>query len=310
VPEVDDSILHSIECDFTRHLKEERGLSQSTLRNYMPVIRCFLTEDFRLETIVLSEVEATDVSRFILRHARTMSCRSAQLMTSALRVFFRFLRFRGDITADLAACVPTVAEWRMSAIPKALDPEDVERLLRNCDQSTAIGHRDYAVLILLARLGLRAGEVVAMTLDDIDWEAAVITVCGKGPRRDHLPIPHDVGEALTTYLRQGRPPCDTRRMFVRAKAPRRGFSSAVAIDNIVRRSLARAGLDPIRKGAHLLRHSLALQMLRRGASLAEIGEILRHSTQKTTEIYTKVDLAALPSSVSWRRKALRSSPRT
>ncbi len=222
-----------------------------------------------------------------------MSCRRAQLITSALRGFFRFLLFRGDIASDLAASVPTVADWRLSELPKSLDPEEVERMLRNCDQGTAIGQRDYAVLLLLARLGLRAGEVVAMTLDDIDWEAGVITIRGKGARYDQLPTPQDVGEALVTYLRHGRPSCDTRRMFVRAKAPRRRFSGSSAIGDIVRRALARAGLDPIRKGAHLLRHSLATKMLQRGARLTEIGEILRHSTPNTTEIYAKVDLAAL-----------------
>ena len=214
-------------------------------------------------------------------------------MTSALRGFLRFLYFRGDIDSDLASSVPTVADWKMSELPKSLEPEEVERLLQNCDRCTAIGRRDYGVLILLARLGLRAGEVVAMALDDIDWEAGLITIRGKGARHDQLPIPQDVGDALATYLRQARPRCDTRRVFVRVRAPHRGFSSSVAIANIVRRALRRAGLDPIRKGAHLLRHCLATKMLQRGACLAEIGQILRHSTPNTTEIYTKVDLAAL-----------------
>lgn len=293
LPEIDTSELYSIECNFSRYLEEERGLSQATLDCYVPVIRHFLTERFGSDDIVASQISASDITRFVLRHARTMSCRSAQLMTSALRGFFRFLYFRGDIGSDLASSVPTVANRRMSELPKSLDPEEVERLLQNCDQSTAIGQRDYAVLILLARLGLRAGEVVAMTLDDIDWEAGLMTIHGKGSRHDQFPIPRDVGEALAIYLRHGRPPCDTRRVFVRARAPRGGFSSSVAIDNIVRRALRRAGLDPIRKGAHLLRHCLAIKMLQGGARLAEIGEILRHSTQNTTEIYTKVNLAAL-----------------
>jgi len=298
LPEDDNSELHSIECSFSRHLKQERGLSQATLHNYLPVIRCFLTERFDSDGVVLNEIDASDVTQFVLRYARTMSCRRAQLMTSALRGFFRFLYFRGDIASDLASSVPTVADWKMSELPKSLEPEEVERLLQNCDRCTAIGQRDYAVLILLARLGLRAGEVVAMKLDDINWEAGLITVRGKGARHDQLPIPQDVGEALATYLGHGRPPCDTRRVFVRARAPRRGFSSSVAIADIVRRALTRAGLDPIRKGAHLLRHSLATKMLQQGACLAEIGEILRHSTQNTTEIYTKVDLAAL-SALAW-----------
>ena len=293
LPQTDDSELHRIECNFSRHLEQERGLSQATLHNYLPVIRCFLTERFGSDAVVLSEIDASDVTQFVLRYARTMSCRRAQLMTSALRGFFRFLYFRGDIASDLASSVPTVADWKMSELPKSLEPEEVERLLQNCDRRTGMGQRDYAVLILLARLGLRAGEIVAMKMDDIDWEAGLITIRGKGGRHDQLPVPQDVGEALATYLRHGRPACDTRRVFVRDRAPHRGFSSSVAIADIVRRALTRARLDPIRKGAHLLRHSLATNMLRQGACLAEIGQILRHSTQNTTEIYTKVDLAAL-----------------
>lgn len=293
LPEDDNSELHSIERNFSRHLEQERGLSQSTLHNYLPVIRCFLTERFGSDGIVLNEIDASDVIQFVLRYARTMSCRRAQLMISALRGFFRFLYFRGDTASDLASSVPTVADWKMSELPKSLKPEEVERLLQNCDRCTAIGQRDYAVLILLARLGLRAGEVVAMKLDDIRWEAGLITIRGKGARHDQLPIPQDVGEALATYLLHGRPPCDTRRVFIRVRAPRRGFSSSVAIADIVRRALTRAGIDSMRKGAHLLRHSLATKMLQRGACLSEIGEILRHSTQNTTEIYTKVDLVAL-----------------
>ena len=153
--------------------------------------------------------------------------------------------------------------------------------------------RDYAILLLLARLGLRGGEVVTLTLDDLHWEAGEITIRGKGGRHHRLPLPQDVGEALVTYLREGRPHCSTRRVFLRARAPRRGFSSSVAIADIVRRALERAGLHPPRKGAHLLRHTLATQMLRKGASLAEIGEVLRHQHPDTTAIYAKVDLQAL-----------------
>jgi site-specific recombinase XerD len=292
-PKVDNSDHYRIECCFSRYLVEERGLSQATLDNYLPVIRRFLAGRFNSGTIVLDEIDASDVIQFILGFARTMDCRRAQLMTSALRGFFRFLYLRGDIGTDLALSVPTVADWKMSDLPKSLKSEDVERLLQSCHLSTAVGQRDYAVLILLARLGLRAGEVVAMTLNDINWESGLLTIRGKGARRDQLPILEDVGTALATYLRHGRPRCDTRRVIIRVRAPHRGFSGSAAIGDIVRRALKRAGLDPIRKGAHLLRHSLATKMLQRGASLAEIGQILRHATQNTTEIYTKVDLAAL-----------------
>jgi site-specific recombinase XerD len=148
-------------------------------------------------------------------------------------------------------------------------------------------------LLLLARLGLRAGEVVGMTLDDLDWEAGELLVRGKGGRQDRMPLPGDVGKALATYLRRGRPPCGSRRVFICARAPRRGFTSSVAVCTIVRRALARAGLHPPSTGAHLLRHTLATEMLRRGASLTEIGEILRHRHPDTTAIYAKVDLEAL-----------------
>lgn len=181
----------------------------------------------------------------------------------------------------------------MTTLPKSLGAQEVERLLKTCDRTTDTGQRNYAILLLLARLGLRAGEVVAMTLDDIHWEAGELTIHGKGPRTDKLPLPPDVGEALAAYLRYGRPRCSTRRVFVSMRAPRRGFANSVAICSIISRTLTRAGLNPVRQGAHLLRHSLAVQMLHGGASLTEIGEILRHRLPSTTEIYTKVSLAAL-----------------
>jgi site-specific recombinase XerD len=291
--DVTDDKISSIKSDFARYLREERGLSPATLSTYLPLVHSFLTECFGSNTVVLAEIGISEITRFIFRRTSSSSCRYGQVITSALRGFFRFLRYRGDIVSDLAAAVPTVANWKRSEIPKYLTHEDVERLLQHCDRTTVIGRRDVAALLLLARLGLRAGEVVAMVLDDIDWETGVITIRGKGRRRDQLPIPQEVGEALVAYLLHGRPQGHTRRVFLRAKAPIQGFTSSAAIDDIVRRALTRAGLDPIRKGAHLLRHSLATSMLRQGASLTEIGEILRHSTPNTTEIYAKVNIAAL-----------------
>ena len=159
--------------------------------------------------------------------------------------------------------------------------------------STPAGQRDYAILLLLARLGLRAGEVVAMTLGDLDWEAGEFVVRGKGDRLERMPLPQDVGAALVHYLRYVRPCCSTRRVFIRINAPHCGFAGAAAIWDVVRRALARAGLDPEFKGAHLLRHSLATHLLRRGASLDEIGQLLRHCHPNTTQIYAKVDIEAL-----------------
>jgi integrase/recombinase XerD len=168
-------------------------------------------------------------------------------------------------------------------------------VLKACNRGTASGRRDYAVLLLLAHLGLRAGEVVALQLDDINWRAGEIMVRGKGLLHDRMPLPADVGEALTSYLRRDRPVCATRRVFVCMKAPPRGFAGPSTQTTIVRRALARADLHPVFKGAHLLRHSLATSMLNSGATMGEIGEVLRHRAPNTTEIYAKVDFEGLRS---------------
>jgi site-specific recombinase XerD len=291
--EVDESEIGRLERQFSRWLVEERGLSEATLSNYAPVVHSFLTERFGSGVVELFEIDLSDVTDFVRRHTAATGVRRAQLMTTALRSFFRFLCSRGDMNTDLSACVPTVADRRLTTLPKSLLPEDVESLVQSCDRSTDVGRRDCAILLILARLGLRAGEIVAMELEHLDWEAGILTVHGKGGRRDQLPIPHDVGEAVAAYICDGRPRCTTRRVFIRARAPHQGFAGSAAIDDVVRRALDRAGLDPPRKGAHLLRHSLATDMLRRGAALSEIGEILRHSSPHSTEIYAKVDLTAL-----------------
>lgn len=279
---------------FARYLVEERALSQASLDNSLPFLRSFLAHRFGAGPVVLGDLRAPDVTRFLLRKVHRVGASRAKLLVGALRSFFRFLRWRGDIAIDLASTVPRVADWRLSSLPKSLPAGDVERLVLSCRRATLTGQRDYTLLLLLARLGLRAGEVVALTLDDIDWDAGELKVRGKGGREDRLPIPRDVGRAMATYLRQGRPrDCTTRRFFVRRKAPLRGFANSVAVCTIVRRALERAGITSPRKGAHLLRHSLATEMLRKGAPLAEIGEVLRHRRVDTTAIYAKVDLVAL-----------------
>jgi site-specific recombinase XerD len=290
VASVETSALYDVEKDFARYLTQERGLTQATLDNYIPAARTFLSECFGKGPLALNKLDLQDITRFMVRHAHKAS---ARIVTTALRSFFRFLYQRGDIVRDLSASVPTVANWRFSDLPKFLEPEHVERLLKACPQDTPVGQRDYAILLALARLGLRAGEVVHLELDDIDWEKGEIGVRGKSVRHDRLPLPQDVGEALATYLRHGRPGSPSRRVFMRMKAPRQGFTGSAAICNVVRRALGRAGLILTRKGSHLLRHGLATRMLRGGASLAEIGEILRHQRPSTTEIYAKVDVAAL-----------------
>ncbi len=294
VPEVEDNAIQHLENEFERHLVQERGLCEGTVINRRSFVLRFLRERFgTTDAVQLDRLSPSDVTSFVLRYAHTLSHARSKHMASALRSFFRFLYLRGDIATDLAVCVPSVAEWRLSEVVRYLEPEEVELLLKSCNRSQPIGQRDYAILLLLARLGLRAGEVVVMVLDDINWEAGELTVRGKGGRQERLPLPQDVGEALSTYLCHGRPRCATRRVFICMQAPHRGFATSTAVGEVVRRALERAGLNPPRKGAHVLRHSLATRMLRAGASLAEIGEVLRHRRPSSTEIYAKVDLEAL-----------------
>ena len=290
-----NSPLADILSRYEKHLHCERGLAPATVVNYVPYARKFLVERFRTREMRLGDLRGVDISAFVLRHAHLMGCRRAQLMTTAFRSFFRFLFQSGELQVDLSAAVPTVADWRLSTIPKYLIPDEVERVVGSCDRQTSTGRRDYAILLLLARLGLRAGEVVALELDDIDWRAGEILVRGKGLLHDRMPLPVDVGQALTSYLRMDRPACKTRRVFVCMKAPRSGFTGPSTVTTIVRRALDRAGLNPVFKGAHLLRHSLATRMLRSGASMGEIGEVLRHRIPSTTEIYAKLDFEGLRS---------------
>ena len=284
-----DRLMH----DYEQFLAQERGLSQVTLDSYLPTVRRFLVHAFGTKALRLDQLEAGTIHRFILRDKSTFSPKRVQLTTSALRSFFGFLYLRGQLTAPLAASVPTVATWRLSELPQFLEPGQVQQVLQSCDRSNPCGRRDYAALLLLARLGLRAGELVHLCLEDINWSAGEVLVRGKSSREDRLPLPPEVGRALATYLQKDRPVCSSRRVFIRMKAPYVGFSTSVAICDIVRRALQRARLQPGRKGAHLLRHSLATQMLRGGASLTQIGQILRHQLPQTTEIYAKVDLATL-----------------
>jgi integrase/recombinase XerD len=280
---------------YEKHLRSERGLVAATILNYQSFVRKFLLERFHGRPLLLKALKASDISDFILRHAHGMDVRGAQLMTTAFRSFFRFLFQKGELQADLAASVPTVANWRLSTVPKYLVPKEVKRVLKACNRRTAVGRRDYAILLLLARLGLRAGEVVALQLEDVNWRAGEILVRGKGLLHDRMPLPPDVGQALASYVRRDRPRCQTRRVFVCTKAPRRGFANPSTLSTIVRRALTRADLHPPLKGAHLLRHSLATSMLRSGAKMGEIAEILRHQALNTTEIYAKVDFEGLRS---------------
>jgi site-specific recombinase XerD len=290
---VDRSPLGQVKTRYEEYLRTERGLSRLTLRRYWFVLRAFLGQRFGDGPLRLVKLTADDVTRFLLRQPPCRTSKGVQLQVSALRSFLRFLTKEGDIDRDLAAAVPTVGSGRLVGLPKYLTSADVTRLVQSCDRRSAIGRRDYAVVLLLARLGLRAGEVVRLELGDLDWRAGELTVRGKGSVHDRLPLPADVGDALAAYLRTGRPSCATRHVFVRGRAPHRAFNHPSTVSTIVRRAVERAGLTPPIKGAHLLRHSLATALLRHGASLLEIGEVLRHRVPHTTEIYAKVDVDGL-----------------
>jgi site-specific recombinase XerD len=289
-----------VTTNYGRYLLEERGLTQATVVNYVPFIDQFLSARFQQSPCKLSQLRARDVTDFVRCQAHKFSPGRAQLLVTALRSFLRYLRYHGKIKTDLNDCVPTVARWSFATLPKFLPAGTVQRVLDRNHRTTSIGRRDYAILLLLARLGLRACEIVALNLEDIDWENARITIRSKGGRWAQLPLPTDVGEALALYLRHGRPSCSCRRVFIRDRAPRIGFANSIAVSSLVMRALERAGVDSARKGAHLFRHSLATDMIRQGASLDEIGELLRHQSPNTTAIYAKVDLPALrPLALPW-----------
>jgi site-specific recombinase XerD len=201
--------------------------------------------------------------------------------------------YRGEVVLELAAAVPVVANWSMSSIPRAISAAQVDQLLASIDQQTAMGRSDYAILLLLARLGLRSSEVVCLELDDIDWNTATLSVRGKSGLRNAFPLSPEVGQAIAAYLRDSRPLSTSRRVFLRAQAPVRGFQGASGVGSIVRHALKRAGVKAPTYGTHQFRHGLATEMLRQGASLQEIGDVLGHRHPQTTTIYTQVDLVAL-----------------
>jgi integrase/recombinase XerD len=293
VPRIDRSPVACLTRQFEEFLHAERGLAPTTVSDYSHTARAFLEDRFGGQALHLERLRPQDLHGFVVREIRRVSRSCGKRAIAALRSFLRFLLQRGAIQNDLARTLPGVATWRLSHLPKTLPPEQVEQLLASCDRSTPTGNRDYAILLLLARLGLRGGEVLAMTLEDLDWERSEIVVRGKGQRLERLPLSAEVGAALACYLRDVRPARETRRVFIRMNAPLQGLAGSSAISCIVQRALRRAGLNPELKGAHLLRHSLATDLLRCGASLSEIGQLLRHRQPTTTQIYAKVDIVAL-----------------
>ena len=289
----DLSARERMELDFRVFLSQDRGLAPVTVQNYLRVVSCLLKECFVDDCARTDLLTSTDVIGFVQRHAHSHGHSWAQSMVTALRAFLRYLHRHGKIPADLGACVPAVAGWSFSRLPAFLSTEETQRVLDTCNRRTAMGRRDYAMLLLCARLGLRAGEVAALCLDEIDWASGCFSIRGKGGRWTQMPLLHEVGEAIAEYLTDGRPSCRDRHVFIREHAPYTGFGSSSSVSAVASRALARAGIVSPRKGAHLFRHTLATQMLGQGASLAQIGQLLRHQHPDTTRIYAKVDLPAL-----------------
>ncbi len=303
IEEVSEKKLTSLErCaqSYEQYLYEVRGLSQKTVVNYMPFVCSFLAYCFGVEPVRLARISASDVVKFVQHQAPRLHNKRAKLMTSALRSFLNYACYSNQSASTLVGAVPIVANWSMPAIPRAISTDQVNKLLSNFDKSTASGSRDYAILVLISRLGLRLSEVTFLELNDINWQKGSVKIRGKGGKYNEFPLTPEIGDAIATYLHKGRPKSLCRRVFLRNKAPIQGFRSITGINSIIRRALERHDIQAPTFGAHQFRHSLATEMLRQGASLGEIGDVLGHRNPQTTTIYTKVDSEALRKlAVAW-----------
>jgi len=276
---------------YRRYLLVERGLTTGTVRGYVDIVRPFLAGRVAGDGSGLERLAARDVSAFVLAEVPGRSRGSAKLLVTALRSLLGFLHVDGVLGESLTGAVPSVAGWRLAGLPRGLEPAQARRLTASCDRRSTVGRRDFAILTLLLRLGLRRGEVARLLLGDLDWRAGEIVIRGKGDRQERLPLPADVGEAVAGYLRRGRPAsAEGRCVFVRVKAPLRPLTPA-GVTQVVVSAGRRAGLGEIT--AHRLRHTAATEMLRAGATLPEVGQVLRHRSLLTTAIYAKVDRDAL-----------------
>ncbi|GAY24331.1 tyrosine-type recombinase/integrase [Sphingobium fuliginis] len=279
---------------FRAYLDHRHGLSARSCAAYIKFTRPFLRDMSIAGPDDFAGLTTADVLGYVERRARDASAATAVAMCSRLRSFLRYLQVEGLIADDLAACVPPVKKWRFTALPTYLSAAQLEQVLQHCDRSTASGRRDYAVLLLLSRLGLRAHEVATLKIDDIDWRAGQFRIRGKGRQQAIMPLPPDVGAAIAAYLERGRPVSDRRQVFLKAYPPHSGFPPATGIRDIAARALRRAGISDIaHRGSHIFRHSLATELLRSGAALTQISQVLRHKDADTTRIYAKVDLASL-----------------
>ncbi|MDE0209318.1 MAG: tyrosine-type recombinase/integrase [Gemmatimonadetes bacterium] len=285
---------------YERYLQQTRGLAPASIASYLPFARNLLQHRFTSEPVTLSSLSASDVVGFVHHMAPGLRPKRAKFMTTALRSFLRYACHLGEAGPELVAAVPVVANWSMTQIPRGISPDQVSKLLAGIDRGSTAGRRDHAILLLLARLGLRSSEIRLLELDDIDWVNGTLRPRTKGGRRNTFPLSEEVGEAIADYLRHGRPQCSSRQVFLHVLAPFKGIRSSSGISRIIRRAIKRAGVDAPTCGAHQFRHGLATEMLNGGASLGEIGDVLGHSHPDTTRIYAKVDLESLrPLALPW-----------
>jgi integrase/recombinase XerD len=275
---------------FALWMRRHRGVVPHTLSRYRRALDIFVAALGENPTAY----DAKRIRAFVIQELGRRGRSETREAVKAIRSFLRFLVAEGRLAPGIEQCVPTVPQWRLSSLPRYLEAPDVERVVASCNLTTGHGLRDHAILLLLSRLGLRAGDIVAMTLDDIDWARGTLRVQGKSLREVLLPLPQDVGDALLAYLERGRPKSNSTRVFLTVLAPTRAFASSSAVSDIVRFALRRAGIrNPPNCGAHLLRHSAATAMLRAGSSLDTIATVLRHRSSETTAYYAKVDVAML-----------------
>jgi site-specific recombinase XerD len=278
---------------FNLFLEKDRGLAPSTRHRHCYFVHFFLLSIFGPRKFQINKIAPQDIIDFILSYSEKRNAEATRNMVSSLRSFFRFLKIKNIIDSNLADFIPPISCHRSDRLPEHLSKQELNKLLKSCNKKTVIGVRDYAILLMLSQLGVRSSEVIKLTLDDIDWNRAEIIINGKGAKKIIHPLFQDLGEAFIAYLKTGRPKCETRSFFVTTSSPFRGLSGPSSIGSIVCNALKRAGLNPRKKGAHLLRHTLATQLLRQGASLQEVGQVLNHHHVDTTAIYAKVDFERL-----------------
>jgi site-specific recombinase XerD len=273
---------------FRQWLETHRGSAKDTLRLYCRGA-VQLLDQLGSDT---SRYDAKGVRGFFQRQASQISRSSAEKLATSLRAFLRYLSIHGNCQTGLDRAIPTVAGWRLATLPRCLTATEVQRILDYCDGDSHRGIRNRAIILLLARLGLRAGDVAGLRLSDIDWQNGTVVVAGKARRQVTLPLPQEIGDAILKYL-ECRPRVETDRVFVTAIAPFQPFRRGDSVSSVVKRAMQRAGVESPRKGAHILRHTAATEMLRQGCSLYQIGSVLRHRTIDTTAYYAKVDVALL-----------------